>query len=88
MEEGNEQIRLSLIRNAYDEAEKLANEVTKDVKKIVQKYISATNKVLEPIKYYKEFMDVYIETLGKDRIPLEQIKYIKAYQLLYKLIFP
>ena len=78
LEEENEQIRLSLIRDAYDEAEKLAKEVTKDVKKNVQKYISSTNKVLEPIKYYKEFMDVYIEELGKDRLPLEQIKYIKS----------
>ena len=77
MDEPNEQIRLSLIRDAYDEAEKLAKEVTKDVKKNVLKYINSANKVLEPLKYYKEFMDVYIEELAKDRIPLDQIKYIK-----------
>ena len=77
LEEENEQIRLSLIRDAYDEAEKFAKEVTKDVKKNVQKYISSNNKILEPLKYYKEFMDVYIEELAKDRIPIEQIKYIK-----------
>ena len=77
MEEENEQIRLSLIRDAYDEAESLAKEVTKNVKKNVQKYIYAT-KVLEPIKYYKEFIDVYLDTLAKDKISSEEIKYIKS----------
>lgn len=78
MDEPNEQIRLSLIRDAYKEAEDLSKEVTKNVKKNVQKYISSTNKVLEPIKYYKEFMDVYIDTLAKGRISDEEIKYIKT----------
>lgn len=78
MDEQNEQIRLSLIRDAYKEAEDLSKEVTKNVKKNVQKYISSTNKVLEPIKYYKEFMDVYIDTLAKGRISDEEIKYIKT----------
>lgn len=78
MDEQNEQIRLSLIRDAYKEAEDLSKEVTKNVKKNVQKYISSTNKVLEPMKYYKEFMDVYIDTLAKGRISDEEIKYIKT----------
>lgn len=78
MDEPNEQIRLSLIRDTYKEAEDLSKEVTKNVKKNVQKYISSTNKVLEPIKYYKEFMDVYIDTLAKGRISDEEIKYIKT----------
>lgn len=78
MDEPNEQIRLSLIRDAYKEAENLSKEVTKNVKKNVQKYISSTNKVLEPIKYYKEFMDVYIDTLAKGRISDEEMKYIKT----------
>lgn len=78
MDEPNEQIRLSLIRDAYKEAENLSKEVTKNVKKNVQKYMSSTNKVLEPIKYYKEFMDVYIDTLAKGRISDEEIKYIKT----------
>lgn len=78
MDEPNEQIRLSLIRDAYKEAEDLSKEVTKNVKKNVQKYMSSTNKVLEPIKYYKEFMDVYIYTLAKGRISDEEIKYIKT----------
>lgn len=78
MDEPNEQIRLSLIRDAYKEAEDLSKEVTKNVKKNVQKYVSSTNKVLEPIKYYKEFMDVYIDTLAKGRISDEEIKYIKT----------
>ena len=77
MEEENREIQLSLIRDAYDEAEKLAKEVTKDAKKNVQKYINSTNKVVEPIKYYKEFMDVYITEIAKDRLPSDQIKYIK-----------
>ena len=78
MDEQNEQIRLSLIRDAYKEAEDLSKEVTKNVKKNVQKYINSTNKVLEPMKYYKEFMDVYIDTLAKGRISDEEIKYIKT----------
>lgn len=78
MDEQNEQIRLSLIRDAYKEAEDLSKEVTKNVKKNVQKYINSTNKVLEPMKYYKEFMDVYINTLAKGRISDEEIKYIKT----------
>lgn len=78
MDEQNEQIRLSLIRDAYKETEDLSKEVTKNVKKNVQKYISSTNKVLEPMKYYKEFMDVYIDTLAKGRISDEEIKYIKT----------
>lgn len=78
MDEQNEQIRLSLIRDAYKEAEDLSKEVTKNVKKNVQKYISSTNKVLEPMKYYKEFIDVYIDTLAKGRISDEEIKYIKT----------
>lgn len=78
MEEENEQIRLALIRDVYKEAEELSKEVTKNVKKNVQKYIKNTNKVLEPIKYYKEFMDVYIETLAKGRISEDEIKYIKS----------
>ena len=78
MDEPNEQIRLSLIRDVYKEAENLSKEVTKNVKKNVQKYINSTNKVLEPIKYYKEFMDVYIDTLAKGRISDEEIKYIKT----------
>ena len=62
----------------YKEAEDLSKEVTKNVKKNVQKYINSTNKVLEPMKYYKEFMDVYIDTLAKGRISDEEIKYIKT----------
>lgn len=78
LEEENEQIRLSLIRDAYKESEELSKEVTKNVKKNVQKYVSGKNKVLEPIKYYKEFMDVYIKPLASGKISEEEIEYIKS----------
>lgn len=76
-EEPIEEIRLELIRQEYAEAEKKKNTVTKDVKKHIQKYFS-NFKVLEPIKYYREFMDHYLEQFAEGRIAKEQIKYIKS----------
>ncbi len=71
-----EQIRLQLIRDAYDEADALMKEVTKDVKKLVNKYFS--EKILDPMKYYIEFIDYYLEKFTEGRIPPEQIAYIKS----------
>ena len=76
-EEENEQIRLAMIREVYDEADQMKKVVTKDVKKYVQKYFS-NQKVLEPIKYYREFIDYYLEEFASQRIPKEQIEYIKS----------
>ena len=75
-EEQVEEIRYSLIRAEYEEADKLAKSVTKDVKKQIQKYFGV-NKILEPIKYYTEFIEHYLEKLADGRIPKEDIKYIK-----------
>lgn len=74
-EEENEEIRYSLIRAEYEEADKLMKEVTKDVKKRIQKYFGV-QKILEPIKYYSEFIEHYLEQFAEGRIPKEQIKYI------------
>lgn len=74
-EEENEKIRYSLIRGEYEEADRLMKEVTKDVKKRIQKYFGV-QKILEPIKYYSEFIEHYLKPLAEDRIPKEQIKYI------------
>lgn len=74
-EEENEEIRYSLIRAEYEEADKLMKEVTKDVKKRIQKYFGV-QKILEPIKYYSEFIEHYLEQFVEGRIPKEQIKYI------------
>lgn len=76
LEEPNEEIRLSLIRNIYGDAEKLAKSITKDAKKHALNYFSA-NKVMTPLKYYKEFVDVYLEKIAESRIDKKQIKYIK-----------
>ena len=76
-EEENEQIRYSLIRVAYDEAEAAMKQVTKDAKKNAQKYFS-NHKILEPIKYYREFIDYYLEQFAEGRISKEQIAYIKS----------
>lgn len=76
-EEENEQIRYAMIRDAYDEADKIMKVVTKDVKKYVLKYFS-NHKILQPIKYYEEFIDHYLEKIADGRIPKEQIAYIKS----------
>ncbi len=76
-EEAIEEIRLSLIRSVYAEAEEKKKTVTKDVKKYVQNYFS-NFRVLEPIKYYREFIDHYLEQFASSRIPKEQIDYIKS----------
>ena len=74
-EEENEEIRYSLIRAEYEEADKLMKEVTKDVKKRIQKYFGV-QKILEPIKYYSEFIEHYLAQFAEGRVPKEQIKYI------------
>lgn len=75
-EEQVEEIRYSLIRAEYEEADKLAKSVTKEVKRQIQKYFGVS-KILEPIKYYTEFIEYYLEKLADGRIPKEDIKYIK-----------
>lgn len=75
-EEPIEEIRLSMIRNLYGDAEKLAKSVIKDAKKHALNYFGA-NKVMTPLKYYKEFLDVYFEQIASERIDKRQIKYIK-----------
>lgn len=75
-EEQVEEIRYSLIRAEYEEADKLAKSVTKEVKRQIQKYFGVS-KILEPIKYYTEFIEHYLEKLADGRIPKEDIKYIK-----------
>lgn len=75
-EETIEEIRLSMIRNLYGDAEKLAKSVIKDAKKHALNYFGA-NKVMTPLKYYKEFLDVYFEQIASERIDKRQIKYIK-----------
>ena len=75
-EEQVEEIRYSLIRAEYEEADKLAKSVTKDVKRQIQKYFGVS-KILEPIKYYTEFIEHYLEKLADGRMPKEDIKYIK-----------
>lgn len=75
-EEENEEIRFALIRDAYDEADVLMKQVTKDVKKHVQNYFS--EKVWEPLRYYREFIEHYLEKFASGRIPKEQIEYIKS----------
>ncbi len=75
-EEPIEEIRLSLIRNVYGDAEKLSKSIIRDAKKHALNYFGA-NKVMSPLKYYKEFLDVYFEQIAGDRIDKNQIKYIK-----------
>lgn len=76
LEEPIEEIRLSMIRDVYGEAEKLKKSIVKDAKKHALNYFGA-NKIMTPIKYYKEFIDVYLEQMASDRIDKKQIKYIK-----------
>lgn len=76
LEEPVEEIRLSMIRNVYGDAEKLAKSIVKDAKKHALNYFGA-NKIMTPLKYYKEFLDVYLEQIAGDRVDKKQIKYIK-----------
>ena len=75
-EEPIEEIRLSMIRNIYGDSEKLAKSIVKDAKKHALNYFGA-NKIMSPIKYYKEFIDVYLEQIVGERIDKREIKYIK-----------
>lgn len=71
-----EEIQRAQIRAIYEERDKRVNSITKNARKNVNDFFKE-NKVLEPLQYYKEFIDVYLEELTKNRIPIEQIKYIK-----------
>jgi len=70
------EIQRAQIRAIYDERDKKVNSITKNARKNVNDYFKE-NKILEPLQYYKEFIDVYLEELTRNRIPIEQIKYIK-----------
>lgn len=69
-------IQRAQIRAIYEERDKKVNSITKNARKNVNDYFKE-NKILEPLQYYKEFIEVYLEELTKNRIPSEQIKYIK-----------
>ena len=70
------EIQRAQIRAIYDERDKKVNSITKNARKNVNDYFKE-NKILEPLQYYKEFIEIYLEELTKNRIPIEQIKYIK-----------
>ena len=70
------EIQRAQIRAIYDERDKKVNSITKNARKNVNDYFKE-NKILEPLGYYKEFIEVYLEELTRNRIPTEQIKYIK-----------
>ena len=75
-ENENEEIQRAEIRTLYDETDKVIKAITKDAKKYVNDFFKE-NKVLEPLQYYREFLDYYFEDISKNRVPDEQIKYIK-----------
>lgn len=75
-ENENEEIQRAEIRVLYDETDKVIKAVTKDAKKYVNDFFKE-NKVLEPLQYYREFLDYYFEDIAKNKVPDEQIKYIK-----------
>ncbi len=75
-ENENEEIQRAEIRALYDETDKVIKAVTKDAKKHVNDFFKE-NKVLEPLQYYREFLMHYFDDIAKNRVPDEQIKYIK-----------
>lgn len=75
-ENENEEIQRAEIRSLYDETDKVIKAITKDAKKHVNDFFKE-NKIMEPLQYYKEFLDCYFAELAKNRIPDEQISYIK-----------
>lgn len=64
------------IRKIYDERDEKIKAITKDAKKKVQQFFKE-NKVLEPLQYYKDFLNNYLETIAKNRLSDDEIKYIK-----------
>lgn len=72
-----EEIQRAQIRAIYEERDQKVNAITKQAHKQVNDYFKA-NKVLEPLQYYKEFIDRYLKELTHNRIPEEQIKAIQT----------
>ena len=64
------------IRRIYDERDAKIKAITKDAKKNVQKYFK-TNKVLEPLQYYKDFLNNYLGIIARNRMSDGEIEYIK-----------
>ena len=60
----------------YDERDEKIRSITKDAKKKVQQFFK-NNKVMEPLQYYKDFLNNYLEIIAKNRLSEEEIKYIK-----------
>ena len=75
-ENENEEIQRAEIRALYDETDEVIKAITKDAKKYVNDFFKE-NKVLEPLQYYREFLEYYFEDIAKNRVSDEQIKYIK-----------
>ncbi len=69
-------LQQSEIRRIYDERDEKIKAITKDAKKKVQQFFKE-NKVLEPLQYYKDFLNNYLEIIAKNRLSEEEIKYIK-----------
>ena len=69
------EIQRAQIREIYDERDRKVKEASKDLRKYVIDYFKE-NKILEPIGYYKEFLDLYFKDLIRNRIPVEQVDYI------------
>ena len=74
-ENENIEIQRAVIRDIYAKRDERVKNATKDLKKYVLEYFS-DNKVLDPMGYYKEFLDNYFKVLVKDRIPMEYVDYI------------
>ena len=74
-ENDNVEIQRALIRQIYDDRDRKLKEASKDLKRYVNDYFK-DNKVLEPIGYYKEFLDVYFKRLVGKRLPEQQVDYI------------
>ena len=74
-ENDNVEIQRALIRDIYAERDNKINEVSKDLKRYVIEFFR-DNKILDPLGYYKEFLELYLKDLIKNRIPKEQIDYI------------
>ena len=69
------EIQRAQIKEIYDERDKKINSISKGYKKIVSDFFKDI-KILEPINYYKDFLDNYLKNLTNSSIPIDNIKFI------------
>ncbi len=69
------EIQRAQIREIYDERDRKIKQISKDEKKYVNDYFKE-NKVLDPLGYYKDFLNNYFASIAGNRVSKENIDFI------------